>query len=78
MQKYYYDLEQYIGSIALLWHNAKVLSLSKVVTLTGYNQNFFVFHQILMKLGDTDVVVPNITKFHQNLTKNKKVLIIAC
>ena len=29
------------GSIALLWHNAKVLALSKVLTLMGYNQNFF-------------------------------------
>ena len=40
-----------IGSIALLRHNAKVLALSKVLTLTGYNQNFFAFHPILMKLG---------------------------
>ena len=29
------------GSVALLWHNAKVLALSKVLTLMGYNQNSF-------------------------------------
>ena len=38
-------------SIALLWHNAKVLALSKMLTLTGYNQNFFIINLILMKLG---------------------------
>ena len=30
------------GCVALLWHNAKVLALSKVLTLMGYNQNFLV------------------------------------
>ena len=33
-----------------------MLALSKVLTLMGYNQNFFIFHPILMKLGE--VVVP--------------------
>ena len=37
-----------------------------------YNENFFVFHSNLMKLGE--VVIP---KFHQNqMKKQKKVLII--
>ena len=40
------------GSVALLWHNAKVLALSKVLTLMGYNQNFFIINPILIKLGD--------------------------
>ncbi len=66
-------MKSVIGSVALLRHNAKVLALSKVQTLRGYNQNFFVINPILMKLGD---VVFN--KLHQNQMKNKKVLIIAC
>ena len=41
--------------------------------------NFFVFHLILMKLGEVVVihVYYNFTKFHQNRMKNKKVLLIA-
>ena len=40
---------------------------------------FFVFHLILMKLGEVVVihVYYNFTKFHQNRMKNKKVLLIA-
>ena len=42
-------------------------------------KNFFVFHLILMKLGEVVVihVYYNFTKFHQNRMKNKKVLLIA-
>ena len=49
-------MSYYYGSGALLWHNAKVLALSKVLTLIGYNQNFFLINPILMKIGE--VVVP--------------------
>ena len=70
------------GSVALLWHNAKVLALSKVLALTGYNQNFFIINPILMKLGETWWTCSthcyyNITKFYQNQMKNKKVSLIA-
>ena len=43
-----------------------------------YNQNFFVFHPILMKLGEVVVHMGTTTKpsFYQNQMKNKKVLII--
>ena len=46
-----------------------------------YNENFFVFHPILMKLGEVVVGIHvyynnNFTKFHQNRMKNKNVLII--
>ena len=43
------------------------------------NKTFFVFHLILMKLGEVVVthVYYNFTKFHQNQMKNKKVLLIA-
>ena len=40
---------------------------------------FFIFHLILMKLGEIVVHMDNynFTKFHQNQMKNKKVLLIA-
>ena len=40
---------------------------------------FFVFHPILMKVGEIVVHMDNFnfTKFHQNKMKNKKVLLIA-
>ena len=40
----------------------------------------FVFHLILMKLGEVVVIYVyyNITKFHQNRMKNKKVLWMCC
>ena len=44
------------------------------------NKKIFVFHLILMKLGEVVVthdVYYNFAKFHQNRTKNKKVLLIA-
>ena len=43
------------------------------------NKTFFVFHPILMQLGETVVHMGNynFTKFHQNQMKNKKVLLIA-
>ena len=43
------------------------------------NKNFFVFHPILMTLGEVVVihVYYNFTKFHQNWMKNKKGLLIA-
>ena len=43
------------------------------------NKTFFVFHLILMKLGEVVVIHVhyNFTKFHQNRMKNKKVLLIA-
>ena len=42
-------------------------------------KTFFVFHLILMKLGEIVVHMNNynFTKFHQNQMKNKKVLLIA-
>ena len=45
----------------------------------GYQQNFFVFYLILMKLGEIVVHMDkyNFTKFYQNQMKNKKVLLIA-
>ena len=45
--------------------NTKVLALSKLLTLMGYYQNFYVFHPILMKLGEVVIT-------HQNRMKNKK------
>ena len=44
-------------------------------------KTFFVFHPILMKLGEVVVhvhVYYNFTKFHKNRMKNKKVFIIEC
>ena len=43
------------------------------------NKKNFVFHLMLMKLGEVVVihVYYNFTKFHQNRMKNKKVLLIA-
>ena len=43
------------------------------------NKTFFVFHPILIKLGEVVVihVYYNFTKFHQNRMKTKKVLLIA-
>ena len=43
------------------------------------NKTFFLFHPILMKLGEVVVthMYYNFTKFHQNRMKNKKVLLIA-
>ena len=42
-------------------------------------KNFFVFHLILMKLGEIVIHMDdyNFTKFHQNQMKNKKVLLVA-
>ena len=43
-----------------------------------YNENFLVFHLILMKLGGVlNMDNYNFTKFHPNQMKNKKVLLIA-
>ena len=43
------------------------------------NKTFFIFHPILMKLGEIVVHMDyyNFTKFQQNQMKNKKVLLIA-
>ena len=45
----------------------------------AFEKNFFVFHPILMKLGEIVVHIDkyNFTKFHQNQIENKKVLLIA-
>ena len=46
--------------VALLYFDTmlkKGVALSKVLTLMGYNQNFFVFHPILMKLGEIVVLM---------------------
>ena len=41
-----------------------------------YNENFFVLHMILMKLGEVVGPMCTTTKFDQNWMKNKNVLII--
>ena len=46
----------------------------------GYKTNFFVFHPMLMKLGEIVVYMDNynFTKFLKIWWKTKKVLLIAC
>ena len=41
------NFQWHLGSVALLRHNAKLLALSKVLTLMGHNQNFFIINPIL-------------------------------
>ena len=61
------------------FHDSTNMTLWNSEQKNGLFKKLFVFHPILMQLGETAVHMGNynFTKFHQNQMKNKKVLLMA-